>query len=1219
MNGAQKFSLSLLISVVLFAVAAVLFYPGDSVIRYTGVLAHRIEALYSNRVEESVTQDLDSIVDTVRAYHSANIARFEAVFNLPEFANTFETNWAADQIAAIDSAIEELEADQSAFSFVRIIDSGGEDIHYSSLEADIDQSFGPTQIIFRKPSEAFADELFGREDLAYLSAGVEPQQVRDLAERRSDLFLDYRGNQFIYRIPISDEVGIRGSALVYVGTSSLRTALLAGFDIEVGEQVRVLDRSVVVNVPTSIAVQVRESLSSHIDSVLSSDRRYLLESAPGSEAEFSYNVFTQDAGYGSSVVYLVPSRALRLPQILVYTVLGAVLLTTFLVVFLLLNIRQDAVVILSDRVKRLQVNLLREYVNQRSDRDFSAWRAELEARGDEVAREIKRGLGRVRKSQVEEVDRLINAGWNEILDVLAARSERVAPGQLDLDRLQAVVGQLVASNVTQAVSQSATADRSAVERATSPGPAQVEGIESLHGELEEIGDLEEAEEPGEPVEVEEIDEEPLQVQTTAREDEPLGTPVEVEEIEEPGSTDLFEEIAEVEEIGEVEEVLEATAVAEGEGIQEAEPILEADELAEATPVDVDELPELVVTEELTPVESDETAPDAEQAPVAEEVVDAGAETEVQPAAGLEEEPEAAPSEAGEAETIAPVEELEELEELEEPDEVEITEEESPAAIKSPAERVATHILDEEAELEWMAQQQVRNLPEPTFGFPGEATAAVAELQKPKELIKSEEPSGTVEGPSEAVEEAQQVSAYVSAEATEAVPEFAAEAAPDHGALGRLETVRELSFSLSTGTNAFGRSPGPGWGRTPAFRRRLADQEMGMSNSLPPDDGNDSEPPELLEEIDAGEELEDLSVVDEFEEIEELESIDEVALEEEAIEPVEEVPSVELEVEPVGEEEDVEILAVAVDEDEDLDSGVLEEIEEVEEGETAEEPVLLGADEAESAADTAVVAGPPKTITFADLGKRITPDYEIRSVVDILGRFQISANILVDTEGLVEIDRDAYAETKPADQEIKDLVDSVVHGESAEETAGVEELFGGEPVEPLPELSGSDREERPVRPTGISAFRFSVRGFDYDAFLRGYKRNDSGVMKSLVRFTKRWEARVGILYIRTEKGLKAEYTLGISQECRSSMLITEDSDIYRNVLSQRLVLFVNAPLTRVNEFSARCSIDDLGQFEKALFVPVTITGQDSYALLGLPEETESMEEAFRTIVPKLEQT
>ena len=62
MNGAQKFSLSLLISVVLFAVAAVLFYPGDDVIHYTGVLADRVERLYSRRVEESVQKDMDAIV-----------------------------------------------------------------------------------------------------------------------------------------------------------------------------------------------------------------------------------------------------------------------------------------------------------------------------------------------------------------------------------------------------------------------------------------------------------------------------------------------------------------------------------------------------------------------------------------------------------------------------------------------------------------------------------------------------------------------------------------------------------------------------------------------------------------------------------------------------------------------------------------------------------------------------------------------------------------------------------------------------------------------------------------------------------------------------------------------------------------------------------------------------------------------------------------------------
>jgi hypothetical protein len=68
-------------------------------------------------------------------------------------------------------------------------------------------------------------------------------------------------------------------------------------------------------------------------------------------------------------VYLIPLDELRLsPGMIVFLTL-LLFFTAFLLLFLLLNIRQDSEVVVRDRIKRFQLDLLREAVDQRGELD----------------------------------------------------------------------------------------------------------------------------------------------------------------------------------------------------------------------------------------------------------------------------------------------------------------------------------------------------------------------------------------------------------------------------------------------------------------------------------------------------------------------------------------------------------------------------------------------------------------------------------------------------------------------------------------------------------------------------------------------------------------------------------------------------------------------------------------------------------------------------------
>jgi len=128
-----------------------------------------------------------------------------------------------------------------------------------------------------------------------------------------------------------------------------------------------------------------------------------------------------------------------LPTAMKWILLCAFFVTAYLLAFLLLNIRQDRMTVLSDRIKRFQINLLEEYVENKSDLDFGRWRRELEARRPEVRKAIRSSVGRLRKGRQAEVDELIDKSWDEILAVLGGRAENER-GSIGLKEIERLLG-----------------------------------------------------------------------------------------------------------------------------------------------------------------------------------------------------------------------------------------------------------------------------------------------------------------------------------------------------------------------------------------------------------------------------------------------------------------------------------------------------------------------------------------------------------------------------------------------------------------------------------------------------------------------------------------------------------------------------------------------------------------------------------------------------------
>ena len=334
-------------------------------------------------------------------------------------------------------------------------------------------------------------------------------------------------------------------------------------------------------------------------------------------------------------------------------ILSTFFITIALLSFLILNIRPDPTETLRSRIKKLQVNLLRDWLEHHEDRMLRI--SDLESRREEVRKELLNGLGKMRGSHLEDADRIIDEGWSRIIEILAEKeivtdkgtekSTAETPSPIDMKQLEEMITRAVAEAKFIVPPEALKGLQvQAPISAARPSSGQ-----SLHVEI--VGEDDEAgfTAPGQPIEVEELEEfddlEELDELDEVGDEVPAGPgePVEVEELE---------ELEDLEELDELDEVGDEVPAGPGEPV-EVEELEELEDLEELDELDevVDEVPagpgEPVEVEELEELE------DLEELDELDEVVD---------------EVPAGPGEPVEVEELEELEELDELEELAEADE-----------------------------------------------------------------------------------------------------------------------------------------------------------------------------------------------------------------------------------------------------------------------------------------------------------------------------------------------------------------------------------------------------------------------------------------------------------------------------------------------------------------------------------------------------------------------
>ena len=575
----RKLLFSLLLATVVFASFAVVAYSG---------LFDLIDTrLYDQRVRSRAAERLDSIVTEVEDYRREIVQALAELVDRRSMRTVFRTNQSLTDVQDRQAALAAFAEQHPEFDFIRFVDNARSQLWFSSRAADI---------AVRRVGQVTYQPV----------ASLDPALDLPTADREGLRWFGPRGAFQISVQVLETNDAPQGLALAWFRLSDLTRQLVDGGWIGPSEQVQLADDgTLIVNARRHFTTADREAI---VAAFAQDEATALVRSELGQEFALVRRESRPDL---PQVLLLVPSDRLRMDPVLRAILLAGSFVITFLLVFLLLNLRQDPAIVVAERFRRFQQAVVRDLLATDGPVDPELWRRELEARREKIDAQLRRGIGRLRGDRKAAVERRIARSWSEMYRVLGS-SERSQTMQLEavsLEQIQRIIEQTISRYGPGLAAKAAAAEGRSRSGPDPAKPAEVESLEPIDAEPADL-------EPVEAESLEPVDAEPAEVESLEPIDaEPADLePVEVESLEPVDAEPADLEPVEVENL---EPIDAEPAEVEAEDLESAD----ADDLESA---DADDL-EPTVVEDLEPTVLEPAVGDGES-----DAIPSGDSQELQP-------------------------------------------------------------------------------------------------------------------------------------------------------------------------------------------------------------------------------------------------------------------------------------------------------------------------------------------------------------------------------------------------------------------------------------------------------------------------------------------------------------------------------------------------------------------------------------------------------------
>ena len=379
------------------------------------------------------------------------------------------------------------------FLGLRVLDTNGKHIHYSSFDSDV----------LKQQSNAISYKNYDSElNLPYENFVL------------SNLILDESKNQFIFSFPyINNYDTEQGRVLFYVSTNDFNRFLISKNLIGVNQQTSLVTKpdtnktsvGFIFGYPvtnynffkTAIFEKWNQGLYTPQTILDTEDGKWLMISDSSSPL-ITVAIVEKEA-------YFVFSDTVKI------LLLACIFLSIFLIFFLLFNLKQDSMVVIKHKIKKFQLAFINQYLDKENVSNWGKLKSEIDKRRNDLSLEVKKSLGLRGKRHSKEIDSFLSKSWEDILVVLSKNTPKnqVAPvTNVNMDEIKSMLEQLLSNGAIKVQTV-----HKEVQSKQNSQPIKVQELD----EVEEIAEIEELDEVEEVSEIEEI----AEIEETQEEDEIL--------------------------------------------------------------------------------------------------------------------------------------------------------------------------------------------------------------------------------------------------------------------------------------------------------------------------------------------------------------------------------------------------------------------------------------------------------------------------------------------------------------------------------------------------------------------------------------------------------------------------------------------------------------------------------------------------------------------------
>ena len=536
MTSGQKTAVSLLISVVLFAAFVVA--------AFTGLFSVIDARFYEPGKISQIQKHLDTVSENFNEYIETLESRFgknENSFLKQTCVQSYIENQPSDEVIRERSKLSgDLFSQTPGLLGMRLIDKNGSSVHFSTFSSDV---LNRTSEIVSYKNYTDAITLTGEKEIpfdkisspdSYGTNGVVCKTVFDGRDNRIilsfpyyDSYKAYRGT-FVFYVNANDfnRVLLSKKIITFGDTGSL----VSGLNFEEEKKETEYKSGFVFGIPAVGKKIFEQEILSRWEKGLFAPEKIVYKSSEDSFAIQEYDAAIENKKSDNNYWVLVsstkadfgyiggiyPDEMFAMPDAVKILLLICIFVTLFLVVFLAVNLKQDDMVVIRERIRRLQLGIVSEYLKKKENVDWQVVSGKIAERRQDVTLEIIRSLGRKAKKHDKEVNELINRSWDELLAAMSVqvRKENNENGLTNAAEIKSMLEELLSSgNIkVQTVGSAVNVMPVTVKPSKSvPVTEQVQELDKVEKaeaveELEEVEDAEAVEELEEVEEAEAVDE-----------------------------------------------------------------------------------------------------------------------------------------------------------------------------------------------------------------------------------------------------------------------------------------------------------------------------------------------------------------------------------------------------------------------------------------------------------------------------------------------------------------------------------------------------------------------------------------------------------------------------------------------------------------------------------------------------------------------------------------